>query len=344
MNLTDLRDVLDERSTIDHAEARPHLLLDGVYDRLAAHRKRRRAASIAGAGVGIAVLGIAAFAIAPQAGRTPAGMFATAVPIGTGSSPTGRYVEGFAEYADGAKVVAAASGATQDRSVSVTFVPTSLDLGVFTRCEGNGDYTVTINGKEFSRGSGCGLAYVRYIHPLEKAYGVTVGKPATATFSAKDGLMDSLAIAIGQSVDPADYPYPPRPATLTPLTHPDESRRMAYTTAEDNYGGEWGLAAEHDNWNKPQSAQFTWGEPLRVRVRAQTPGALTVKVNGIEVVSQQWWDYQQGDGTSIDSAQWGESFGLNPRKGQTVHLTVTPTRMTGDWYVHVQHTGAQTAD
>jgi hypothetical protein len=115
-------------------------------------------------------------------------------------------------------------------------------------------------------------------------------------------------------------------------------------TAEDYYAGEWGLAAEYDNWNKPQSARFTWGEPLQVNVQAQTPGALIVKVNGVEVVSQQWWDYQQGQGSSIDSADWKKSFGLDLRKGQAVELTVTPARMTGDWYVHIEHTGERAAD
>lgn len=337
MNLTDLRDVLDERSATGHAEARSHLLLGAVYDRLAARRRRRRAASIAGAGVGLAAVGVAAFAIAPSPGGTPTAPSPTA-------APTGRSVEGFAEYANGAKVIAAAAAGARDRSVSVTFVPTSLDLGVFTRCAGDGDYTVTINGRRYTSGSGCGLAYVKTAQPLEKAYGVTVGRPATATFSATDGPVDSLAIAIGQSVDPAVYPYPPRPATLIPLEHPGESRRMAYLTPEDYYAGEWGLAAEYGNWNKPQSAQFTWGEPVQVNVQAQTPGALTVRVNGIEVVSQQWWDYQQGRGTSINSAHWKESLGLNLRKGQVVHLTVTPARMTGDWYVHIQHTGEQPTD
>lgn len=327
MNLTDLRDVLDERSATDHAEARSHLVLAGVYDRLTARRKRRRAASIAGAGVGIVAVGIAAFAITPSPDRTPAAL----PPVGT--SPTGRSVEGFAEYANGAKVIAAAAAGTRDRSVSVRFVPTSLDLGIFTRCAGDGDYTITINGKEVSSGSGCGLAYVTF----QKASGVTVGEPATATFSAKDGLIDSLAIAIGQSVDPAVYPYPPRPATLIPLEHPGESRRLAYVTAEDYYAGEWGLAAEQDDWNKPQSADFTWGEPLQVTMQAQTPGALTVKVNGIEVMSQQWWDYQQVRATGAGSAYWRDSFGLNLKKGQKVHLTVTPARMAGDWYVHIEH-------
>jgi hypothetical protein len=76
-----------------------------------------------------------------------------------------------------------------------------------------------------------------------------------------------------------------------------------------------------------------------VNVQAQTPGTLIVKVDGIAVLSQQWWDYQQAGGASVDSAHWPESFGLTPRKGQTVRLTVTPARMTGDWYVHIQHTG-----
>jgi hypothetical protein len=342
MNLTDLRDVLDERSATDHAEARSHLILDGVYDRLEVRRKRRRAATTVTSGVGLTVVVIAAFAMTPPSGSTPPTTLPwQATPSATVPSPTGVYIEGFAEYANGAKVIAAASVPTPTRTVSVVFVPTSLDLGFFTRCEGNGDYVVAVNGKQFSSGTGCGSAYLSTTGPLGKQYGVTVGEPSTATFSvtADSG---SLALAVGQNVAPADYRFPPRPQTLRPIEHPDEERRMAYLTQEDMYAGDWGMAPDSRLWNKAQSAYFPWGEPIRVKVQAQTPGAMTVKVNGVEVLSHEWWDYEQGRGISIDSTDWKESYGLDLKKGDPITLTVTPTRMTGDWYVHVQHAGTRT--
>jgi hypothetical protein len=77
-----------------------------------------------------------------------------------------------------------------------------------------------------------------------------------------------------------------------------------------------------------------WGASARLRLRAQTPGAMTVTVNGVEVARGQWWDYGQMLVDSGPDLDWPP--GRKPAPGATVTVTVTPQRMTGDWAAALQ--------
>jgi hypothetical protein len=329
MNLTDLRDVLDERSTTDHAEARAHLLLTGVHDRLAVRRRRRRTATVAAATVAVTAVGLSSVALLKTAGGTP-----TATPLPT---PTIRMIAGFPEYADGARVIAAREAPRSVSTVSVTFTPTTLNLVFFERClADNFSHRYSINGHVFADGDGSGCSTYRSTpDDLRTTYGVKVGQPATVTFTTDGVPTEPIGLAVGEEVEPARYPFPPRPATLQPLEH--ESDYPADVSAEHGSAeSQRSIYADPTDPNRPQTMSLIWGDTMDIELRSQTPGELTVQVNGVEVGSGTWWDYQQGLSGVTPSTEWKGSFGLVLKKGGPVTITVTPKRMTGDWSVRLR--------
>jgi hypothetical protein len=87
-----------------------------------------------------------------------------------------------------------------------------------------------------------------------------------------------------------------------------------------------------------RTLSVTRGSSKSLLARSQTPGALSVRVDGVEVLTGEWWDYQQAETRSEPSATWKELFGLEPARGERVTVTVTPQRMTGDWSLLVSTT------
>lgn len=315
MNLTDLRDVLDERSTTDHAEARAHLMLTGVHERLRVRARRRRVASVAAAATAVLAVAAGTLAVTRPHNDPPAPVDGSA-----------RTVKGFAEYADGARVVAAESARPPADHVSVSFVPTTLKLAFLSRCADGEDesYRLLLNGRQMSVGDGCGQIIRSTPEALSKEYGLTVGKRASVTLTKTGTPIGELAVAVGVDVDPSRYPYPPRPAALTPLELPSVDRDDPHRLLVRSIPGRPELTI---------TAAVRWPWTGELNLWSNTPGALTVKLNGVQVFHGQWWDYSAG--------QWGGPSAeqvqrlLRPTRGQPVQVTVTPERTTGDWAVVV---------
>ncbi len=72
----------------------------------------------------------------------------------------------------------------------------------------------------------------------------------------------------------------------------------------------------------------------------QTPGLLHVRVNGVEIVTGEWWDYEQGGhGMYGDrGGAWKDEFGLDPRPDDQVTIDIVPEHVTGAWQVVLKTT------
>ena len=323
MNLTDLRDVLDERSAPDNGNVLAHLMLSGVHQRLAARRRRRRAAAVAAAVVAVAAVGLAASALPRLDTRTPVAALPDAAPV--------RTIEGFPEYASGARVVAASAAQTPARSTSVTFTPTTLDLVLFTRCTERGKHAIVIGGVSlFQTEGGCGT-YGTGSGALGKKHGATIGRPLTITLSFTTATSAEFGLAVGERVDASAYRFPPRPTVLNPLR--TEKAAGPILTSR---GGV--VRADPADPNRPMSVTFPWNGLRSTSMVAQTPGELSLRLNGKELSRGEWWDYQQGEITDggVDGEDLTLDRGLGLRTGQQVTLEVSPRRMTGDWAVEFE--------
>lgn len=312
MNLTDLRELLDERSDLERVDVRSHLMLDRVHHGIKVRRRRRQAATVIAATVAVLAVGAGTFTFT---NRTPTDRTA---PVAGPHTTSNRMIAGFPEFAAGAQVIAAKS-ATAD-SVSVTFVPTSLDLVFFERCSPtqHDEHSLAINGVQFAVGEGCGGSFSAGAALLTKQFGVKLGTPATLTMTVKGHRPHGeIGAAVGVAMDPSAYPYPPRPSTLAPLDLPS--------------GSDWRIIRS-DPADPEQVVQTTlaWPGTTLVSLRTNSPGAMTVKIDGVLVLSAESWDYNVGDHGGPDVAEL-ERLGLHLTTGKQVTITVTPERMTGDW-------------
>ncbi|HEX8630680.1 MAG TPA: hypothetical protein VF755_21185 [Catenuloplanes sp.] len=324
MNVTDLRELLDDRS----ADPRPDLVsptrLSDVRGRIA--RRRRRRALVAIAAAAVAVLGGTVTAVVlPRAYQVS--------PTGPPAPSPARTVEGFPEYADGARVVAAAVSRPGQDTITLTATPGDVDLVLFTRCSGTAptEHQLSVNRRPVASGTGCGGGSVRpQAKTMVNDYGVRPGQPMTVTFTMKGPVTGEFAVAVGQRVDPAVYPYPPRPATLRPLQQIGSTRDGADAAGR---GGRV-LRADPADPNRPVRLTLTWpsGGAAFASV-AQTPGALRITVNGALVEHEEWWDYQQTQHGGLSSEHWKGEGKIDPKPGQQVTVTVAPERMTGQWQV-----------
>ncbi|MGX6607840.1 hypothetical protein ACWKSP_37800 [Micromonosporaceae bacterium Da 78-11] len=324
MNLTDLHDVLDERSATDHTEARSHLTLTGVHRRLAI-RRRRRITATAAAFVAVLAVGAGTLAVHRSTGRTPE---PTSSP-----SPTVPTVGGFPEYAEGARVIAASTPLEAGaKSVRLEFTPRTTALVIFARCDDSAlPYDIALNGsRPIMSGEGCGTALTP--DPTDKSTGVEPGRPSVLTATFPKGVVAGFVMAVGEKIPVDQYVFPPRPATLAPVEDTGDMR------VTDDQGADYGttkvVRSDPADPNRPVEVAFTWGVGVHLRLRAQTPGAIRVSINGVQVVQGQWWDYGQTLIDGGDDSDWPKG-GLLAR-GASATITVTPERMTGEWAVVLQ--------
>ncbi|RKN50541.1 hypothetical protein [Micromonospora endolithica] len=334
MNLIDLRQVLDDRSVGSPGQVANQGRLRGVRTKVLA-RRRRRIATWTTAGVAAVVV---AAAVVPG-GRPDA----TPAPAVTPSPP--RMIEGFPEYAQGARVVAATSGVAPEVRVEVTMVPTTLDLVVFTRCDGAGENVaieqeLRVNGRLLTEGTCAGS-----VRPDDVAgLGVVVGEPATfvMTTTGAQRYAESSAVAVpipdgatfgfavGERMPFERYPLPPRPSGApTPLDR--VPRNCAPTDCADAVV----LRSDPADPNLPIRRSVRWRTLAQIDMVAQTPGLLHVRVDGVEVTTGEWWDYAMaGNGMYGDKDQgWKAAFGLDPRPGEQVTVEIVPEHVTGPWRV-----------
>lgn len=334
MNLIDLKQVFDDRS-VGSAEQIVHQgRLRGVQTKVIARRRRRIAAWTTAAVVAVVAAAVAVPGRQPDVAPDPAV-----------TPPPARVIEGFPEYAMGARVVDAVSGVAPTRRVELTMVPTTLDLVIFTSCDGTGqdssiEHELRVNGRELAEGT-CGGS----LRPADVAgLGVEVGEPATfvmtvtgATRHEESGRIAvpvpdgaAFGFAIGERIPFDRYPLPPRPAgTLAPLD------LLPPYCAPAICADAVVIRSDPADPIRPVRRTVSWRTLAQIDMVAQTPGLLHVRVNGVEVTTGEWWDYTMtGSGMYGDRGQgWKGPFGLDLRPDEMVTVEVVPEHVTGAWRV-----------
>ncbi|MGW4210423.1 hypothetical protein ACWEIJ_20710 [Lentzea sp. NPDC004789] len=320
MNLTDLSEVLHARAELPDSahDAR----MAGVRARVAATRRRRAVAGVAC--VVLALVGIV-YAVLPGRGPSPE----PAVPP-----------RSLPEYQSGTRLTAQAWGDLPSTSVTVRFVPKSLDLKVFTQCD-VGDrnrallVTVTVNDRPLMEQSSCGGATMT---PDWSPLGVVVGQPTviTLTVLGEQGefgpgspsllplpARGAFALGVGETVPVNEYSFPPRPPTLQNI---NEGRLGPITKPLVK------LQADPADPTAAKEATVAWpGGHSLLLAHLNTPGRIRVLVNDIQFIDLSCWTYS----VCATQAEWpsfdGDRRGLS--EGQSVKITAIPERTTGDWDV-----------
>jgi hypothetical protein len=323
MNLSDLSEVLRDRAELPDSahEAR----MAGVRARVSATRRRRAVAGVAC--VVLALVGIV-YAVLPRPDRSPE----PALP--TRSLP---------EYQDGTRLVAQAWGDLPSTSVTVRFVPKTLEFWLFARCDtgGNGSLlmTITINDRPYVEQNTCGSGGGGRRTPDWSKAGVVLGQPNVIklTVVGKQGESESgppavlplpatgtFALGVGEEVPVNEYPFPPRPQTLENM----DSFRLG-PAAEPMIE----LRADPADPAAPKETTVEWPGPSLLLAGMNTPGRIRVLVDDNLFIDVSNWSY----GVHSTQAEWptfgGNDYGIS--KGQTVKITVIPERTTGDWRVEL---------
>jgi hypothetical protein len=221
-------------------------------------------------------------------------------------------IDGFPEYALGAKVVATGTASTGAGVIRVTAVTAALGFVLATRCKVRQGadllLTWTANGNEVSSAP-CGATSRPDPNRLP-----STGEPVefvVTIASAKPGPMPdgSVSVAVMSRVDYADYPLPPRPAKLaalpTKLVAGRDPRIIDSIATDPDAPVEIKLTVVGDTW---------------LDMVAQTPGYLRVYANGSLQDQADWWDYEQ----LVYSATL-------PVGTRLVTLRFVPEHMTGAW-------------
>lgn len=303
------------------------------------------------------VLRISAGTVKSQAARGLAALRlrAAAAVQATGGGdapPPADRLAGFPEYLEGTRVLAAVSAPLADRTLSLTFVPTTLDLQLFTRCEGHGlDPNLGLRA-ELTVGQSLSLIPFCPVLGVDQGEGddpsasfwstagVTPGTPVTVTvrvtgteplvIDTEDQVpvpdQGTFALAVGERMRFEDYPLPPRPEPLPPLELSAEPADLE-------------LRADPDDPNRP--VQQTMSAPGWIHqcdgmlaLQSQTPGRLRVLIDGAEVVSATFWSYQPaGYAYRLDSLLDDQCGGLEA--GDQLTVRVEPEHLTGDWRVEL---------
>ncbi|MFR9776149.1 hypothetical protein ACL02O_08810 [Micromonospora sp. MS34] len=327
-----LRDVFEERAAEVAGKSVEQARLAAVHGRIARVRRRRTAAAGAAVTVVAVAVGIGATAARPPVPKPPIGDSPTPSP-----SPSARTIEGFPEYHEGGRVRWAASGPASDRTVSLTFVPTSTNLVIWTRCDPPEIDAWLIMPDGSGLGGGCGSTH-RLDAQWLASLGIKVGRPVTLRLST-DGFgmlpharqenpaTGTIALAAGEAVPFAAYPLPPRPATLPPLATADDGITIHSAPADPR---------------APQTLQVPRHKRLTFLAQSQTPGALRVLADGREITTCVKWDYAptaaKPSRAEIDNGCYEEFLPDDldrPTKSDTITITVQPQHVTGAWAVRV---------
>jgi len=311
MNLTDLRDELDARST-PADDLLGSVRLAGVQTRIQAIR-RRRVAGVAAAFAVVAAVFIG-YATMPRTSALPE----------PATTPSPATVNGFAEYAIGAKVVATGTASMHD-SISLTAVAGERGFTFTQRCAVYDEklfVKLRINGHDIG-GSSCSPGGGSFYTMADETWddlGVRPGDRVTITARLEGARSPAtvipdgdFSVAVMARVAVEDYPFPPRPAVLQPLSE-----------AAGNVWPEHSIAVVESDPVDPNATRIVTvtlpkGAELSLDMVAQTPGSLRVLVNGKHLQDAEWWTYDLGIVAATLSGD------------RTVTLTFQPERMTGAW-------------
>jgi hypothetical protein len=314
VNLTDLRDELETRSTPD-GDLLGATRLAGVQGHIRAIRRRR----VAGVAAAIAVVAaiVVGYGVLPRS---------TALPQpAVRPTPTGE--NGFPEYASGARLLTTGTASLRG-TITLTATPGPRGFLFTNRCSLDDDDLMIewrVNGHSLG-GSSCSTGGgTHYWHPEEfwAEIGVRPGQPATLVASVKrwgrsaskpipDG---TFAVAVMDRMRFEDYPLPPRPAELKPFSEVAGNL--------DQPGAIARVESDPDDPNATVAVRVAIPAGASLQMAAQTPGTMRVLVDGMEAAANDWWSYDLG--LSNNSLREGE-------KGtRTVTVTFVPRYMTGAW-------------
>lgn len=329
--IDDLRTALDgaaETSATHGAER-----LDGLRGAIA-RRRRTRALASGAAGLALVLAGAVAVAGLPLDDRAAV-------------QPAGGELD---EYDAGGRLLAESSvPSTVGASATIQFTPTSYGLALRGLCDPRAGTTValatTVNGMPMGTSSGCGgssRAGFGKDQQFWQSLGVRLGRPSSVTvtvipvasFAPRIGDRDSddpavsVRFGIYQDVDPADYPLPPRPATVTPpapgFTGPSATGTSALTP-------------------QAPAAVVVWERGLQVRMRATVPGKLTVLVDGMVLGGASFWEYDRSDEHTgatavfeLSEYTFADAGAPAPVNGQRLEVSVRAERFADPaWRVEV---------
>lgn len=316
MNLTDLRDELDARS-VPGDDVLGSARLAGVQNRIQGIRRRR----VAGVAAAVAVVAavVIGYAALPRTSALP----------DPATTPSPSMVNGFPEYAVGAKVVATGKAA-MGQTLTVTAVAGERGFTFAHRCavtDENLMVRLRIVGRDDSSGASCSTGGGSFYHPEEVYWaqaGVRPGDRVTfvawVEWSGQQAPSAPLpegefALAVMRRLAFEEYPLPPRPAVLRPLSE-----------AAANVSPVGAIAVvESDPADPDATRTATVAVPAGASLDmvAQTPGTLRVLLDGKLLTTADWWDYDLG--ISASTLREGE------RGTRQVTLTFQPEHMTGAW-------------
>jgi hypothetical protein len=345
--MIDLKDLLDDRSTTPPGLPQHHRL-DQVQGRIATRRRRRL--TTAGALAALVAVVVVGYSAMPSLRGAP----------DPAVTPSPQRVEAFADHLKGARVVATGTSAPGATSLSVVWTPTTLDVRIFYRCDsgvdsGTLDVAVTLDGRSSVGGScGSGLSSFTLSAEAWTERDVRIGKPVVVAIAARKvrtwdvptqteashpvPATATMALAIGENVPYAGYPMPPRPAELKPVDLDFDYLpwNMNLVPAAEQL---W-LRSDPADPARPMSTTIVWRDGFFLRLKSQTPGILGISLNGAEVDTSTFWDYEGFDDQitwDTDRFEAGPATPgfVPPKRGELVTLTVTPRDVTGAWVVRI---------
>lgn len=334
--MIDLKELMEDRSA--HQPTASHLRLDQVKQKITTRRHRRIATGAVSAAVVLLLIGgyqlmpVRRAAPSPNPAATP--------------SPT---ATGFPEYDSGARLVASMTAPMSDRTVSLTWTPTTLKFIYAEECTGipPGIGVSTewlVNGKFMVSSSGCGGS--GGFEPAGwTSAGIEIGKPATITVNLTGAVLigptdaptsvpntGTVGVAIYERVPFEDYGFPARPERLKPL--------KANSGCPHLNGAAHVVRSDPSDSLKPMSLQVEWRDHLVYYHQTQTPGLLHIAINGIQVKTAEWWNY-----LAMEHGWWWDTASatgfadhpgwVQPRQGELVTITVTPEHFNGAWHFAV---------
>lgn len=317
MNI-DLGELMRERSA-DAARMTPIDRLTQVRRRIGRQRRRRAVGATAAV---LAVLFAMGVGVVLRGESTP-----KPAPV-----TTMRMIDGFPEYQAGARVIGTGVAELPETEVSVT-VASNLDLAFTARCDPRMWLQVRVAGRADFFGLSCGPSGSAVWRPdpdLLAQYGVAPGEPVTYIATVTDGTAPggedlsvpergTFALAVMQRVPFAEYPLPPRPATLPSL---DSYLRTDAETL---------LTSDPLDPDRPVSRTFAWSADQELHAISNSPGLVHIAINGTRVVTLENWDYVVAE----------TDVGLNDEdlpqfaEGTLVTVTVDVEHFSGAWAVWV---------
>jgi len=331
-DLDDLREVLRSSVTAlpDNVD-RDHQ----VHARVARTRRTRAITGSVGALAVVAVASLLAVNVLPSNGSNPNDQHP---PVVTPSGTQSPHDVALPTYLRGGKLIASKEG-TDARGITMTFTPTSLQFGFVLSCSnpqlarerqpaGANMAMSTVNGKS-SLGTGCGTAltldgdsdFGLVTTNWGRDYGVTPGQPVNVTFGFEHHASHPgtrFRVAVYQAVPISEYPFPPAPATLSPLSE----SLMAHVRGTRVI---WSRrhASDPNGW----TYRITVHHGLTMIMESAAPGALRMYVNDKLVWTGRSWDYSLNvSQADLRLAQ----VGLSP--GQTATIRFEADRFPPDSY------------